>query len=353
MTAIAIEADVSLEAPLGESRQRQRWLVSGGALLSYVGMNVALWLSNCRVNSSPFGGGCTATRAQALHHVLELTPPFLAVACLSIVMARALGRWWAPLPVLLFVVMAGALGDWSWTEQPLGVMAPSAGARPPVVLAQAALLMAPGLALGRRLPRLRLDPADAAALSALGGVALVLIHTTNSLSVETTNASVLPVAALVFALGAVLSGHRDAQRWIGAGALTVALSADWLGPWLGGSKPVISMSIPAQCLVVLLLASAWRPVADVLRRLETRQAGLLIAVNVLNIADALATEYGLRSGAVAEANPVIRLIGLPAKVCGVAVVSYVVWRSWPRLLLLPLVALTIVAMWHLQGYATA
>lgn len=78
---------------------------------------------------------------------------------------------------------------------------------------------------------------------------------------------------------------------------------------------------------------------------------LLLAVNLLNVADAALTVLWIEMGIAVEANPVVDLIGFPAKVVGVAIGSYVVYRLRPRWLLVPIAALALVCVYHVAGAA--
>ena len=74
-----------------------------------------------------------------------------------------------------------------------------------------------------------------------------------------------------------------------------------------------------------------------------------LVLNVLNILDALLTWYVLRRGLAIEGNPVIGVIGLPGKIVLVAIAGCIVAHLMPRSLIVPIVALGLVALWTLTG----
>jgi hypothetical protein len=98
-----------------------------------------------------------------------------------------------------------------------------------------------------------------------------------------------------------------------------------------------------------LLASGWQPLAWVLRRFQERPLRLVIAVNLLNVVDAVMTTLAVRSGGALEANPLIRFGGLPAKVVLVGVLTWLLYRRRPDSLVWPAAALLWVACYHVSG----
>ncbi len=79
--------------------------------------------------------------------------------------------------------------------------------------------------------------------------------------------------------------------------------------------------------------------------------GLLIALNVLNLLDAITTSIVLGLGVAKEANPVISAIGLDGKVLIVCLLSLAVWRLRPRALIVPVVFYAAVVTYTLSGLA--
>ena len=94
------------------------------------------------------------------------------------------------------------------------------------------------------------------------------------------------------------------------------------------------------------------PTRDRVALLQPLQGEALLAylvLSVLNILDALLTWYVLRRGLAVEGNQVIGVIGLPGKIALVAIAGWIVAHLMPRLLIVPIVALGLVALWSLSG----
>jgi hypothetical protein len=104
-------------------------------------------------------------------------------------------------------------------------------------------------------------------------------------------------------------------------------------------------------VAIALLASAWQPVASVLRRSRDRPLSLALAVNVLNVADAVLTATAVRGGYGVEANPFVRFGGLPGKVLLVGILTWLLYRRQAKALLWPAAALLLVLCYHVAGIA--
>ncbi|QBI21171.1 hypothetical protein ER308_17405 [Egibacter rhizosphaerae] len=81
----------------------------------------------------------------------------------------------------------------------------------------------------------------------------------------------------------------------------------------------------------------------------TSPLGLLVLCNVLNVLDAGLTILWIDMDVAVEGNPIVDTIGFPAKVVGVAIGSWIVYRVRPRVLWLPIVVLAAVNAYHLLG----
>ena len=96
------------------------------------------------------------------------------------------------------------------------------------------------------------------------------------------------------------------------------------------------------------------PLARVLGRLRTTPLSTLVLLNVLNVADAVLTWIAVDANQAVEANPVVRMLGLPAKVMLVGAISLVLYRRRPRALAWTLPVFIGVLAWHVAGtYLTA
>jgi hypothetical protein len=103
-------------------------------------------------------------------------------------------------------------------------------------------------------------------------------------------------------------------------------------------------------LAVPVVGAAWLPTARALARLRTAPVASLIAVNALNIADALLTRFALEREGAVESNPLVRLISLPGKVLLVAALSWALWRQRPKTLPWLVLAFLAVLVWHVAGF---
>jgi hypothetical protein len=102
-------------------------------------------------------------------------------------------------------------------------------------------------------------------------------------------------------------------------------------------------------VAVGLIASAWQPLAWAIRKLQERPLRLVLAVNALNVVDAVMTFLAVRSGGAFEANPVVRFAGLPAKIVLVGLLTWMLYRRKPSALVWPFAALLWVAGYHVAG----
>jgi hypothetical protein len=225
-------------------------------------------------------------------------------------------------------------------------------------LADLALVLVPGWAVGRTVrPRRWPGPTDGAAVAAilvaLGGVAILgwaIAVTQSYLDLRT----IVPIGALGLALGVA----RPWWPWIHV--LFAAYVAGLFGLvadlliWPDPNYP-LAFALPHAfeetwpIAAVGLIASAWQPLAWAIRKLQERPFRLAVAVNVLNLVDAVMTLLAVRSGGAYESNPVVRLVGLPAKIILVGLLTWLLFRRKPSALVWPFAALLWVAGYHVAG----
>jgi hypothetical protein len=225
-------------------------------------------------------------------------------------------------------------------------------------LVDLALVLIPGWvvavrARARRWPE-RTDPPAIAAL--LATVALVAMA---AWTISVIQASVdLRAVAAVGAFGIVIGAARPWWPWLHvlfatlvAGAL-VSFVGSVLLPYPGFSL-LEAWRYEAErawpIVVIGLLASGWQPLAWALRRMQERPLQLVVAVNLLNVVDAVMTTLAVRAGGAVEANPVVRFGGLPTKVILVGVLTWLLYRRRPASLVWPAAALLWVACYHVGG----
>jgi len=103
-------------------------------------------------------------------------------------------------------------------------------------------------------------------------------------------------------------------------------------------------------LATPLIAAGWRPLASAIVWLAEECRVALVLVNLLNVSDALLTRYAMRTEGAVESNPVVRAIGMPAKILVVGLLSVMLFRLRPRALTWLVVAFSGVLIWHLAGF---
>ena len=225
-------------------------------------------------------------------------------------------------------------------------------------LVDLALVLAPGWIVGRRVPSRRWPgPVDAAAVASILTCAAAVATALWAISVIEWGADERAVVTTA-ALGLVLGVARPWWPWLhvlfaasAAGFVSLMLSlviwpepgyafADAVPYALGKLWPIVAVG---------LIASAWQPLAWAIRKLQERPLRLVIAVNVLNVVDAVMTFLAVRSGGAFEANPVVRSAGLPAKIVLVGLLTWLLYRRKPSALVWPFAALLWVAGYHVAG----
>ena len=247
--------------------------------------------------------------------------------------------WWPPLGT--------PTASAAWVVRPrLGVAVEGA-----VVLASA-LLAARAATLRRGAPQ----PSVLWQISALALVLFTLFvytHVRGIAGSEDLDRSV-DVAQLVwfFWLGAI-AGRRGAR--LGAVVLVApfALTADLIRLFLPVPFSLEGLLTPAVPYLAATSAGLlWMPLARWLGALQVRSPrSLLKMVLLLNLADVLLTWMLIRITGAVEANPIVRVIGLPAKLALVSLAALVVARVRPKALVWPVIVMLAVTVWHLGGLA--
>lgn len=195
----------------------------------------------------------------------------------------------------------------------------------------------------------RPGPDTGAAIAAIGlTVALLLLA---CWAIGGFLAWTAPLVALgpPFLFGGLL-GSRPRWAWalVVAPLLTVSATPGTDTLW----NPLSTLPRPGLAAVLVgaaVLGASWEPLARLLGRLERAPLASLVALNALNVADALLTRYALRSEGAVESNPVVRLIGVPGKLVAVALLGWLLYRTRPRALVWPVVAFAVVIAWQLAG----
>ena len=143
--------------------------------------------------------------------------------------------------------------------------------------------------------------------------------------------------------------------WGQVPAVPVVVQIDWFSVAYPSSSPVLQTLFATLPFVgVTALGVAPGPLARVVGRLRTTPLSTLVLLNVLNVADAVLTWIAVDANQAVEANPVVRMLGLPAKVMLVGAISLVLYRRRPRALAWTLPVFVGVLAWHVAGaYLTA
>jgi hypothetical protein len=198
-------------------------------------------------------------------------------------------------------------------------------------------------------------PITTVAAFTLSAFVLVLTMLALAMSVDSLYPwAQVPAMVPLFLFGALLGARRPTLLWTAA-AVPLLIQVDWFSLIHPGSPPLLPTLLSAVPFVIVVgLGLAPRPAARALERLRESPLSALILLNVLNVADAVLTWAALDTRQASEANPVVRMLGLPAKVMLVAAISLVLYRRQPRALAWTALVFIGVIAWHVAGvYFTA
>jgi hypothetical protein len=352
--------------PRPADRRLAVWYVLVACFGGFLGLQVVLAMRQARIETmwSGFGPGIS----------WRVWPSVAAFAAASMagLMAVSAGRrrsWMVPALLVITVPIVSGTGPLPRAPAPLGagwVGTPtlwttiSPGMLWTGALVDPLLVLAPAAVLAIRRPRgpgpsavaSRGSVAAAVALSSFG---LALLANVLSTGGGGSGWSRLWPLVPTFAAGALAGGRRPWRTWwpLAVAAVGGLFASGVVGSLLAPPRvPTLSDLVGLSWLVLAAaIGWAWDPLAVGLDRLGGSAIGLLVAVNVLNLADAALTVAAVGSGEAVETNPVVRLIGLPAKVVLVGAVSWLLFRRRPKALAVPLVVLLGVLGYHLAGLA--
>jgi hypothetical protein len=202
----------------------------------------------------------------------------------------------------------------------------------------------------------RVTPADAVGLASSVFLFWLVLHTwelretLQSVGASTTGTDV--VAFLPFFLLGVVLARGSRWRFLALAGAPVLWSTQWVPGLLVGDHNAPTMNDAHQAfpfVAVVVAGALWRPIASMVDRETTNTWALVVALNVLNLADVLFTSVAVHSGQAVEANPFAAWIGPGVKLAGVGVASALLARFRPRALAWLVVVFAALMAWHLSG----
>lgn len=198
----------------------------------------------------------------------------------------------------------------------------------------------------------RVDTPVAAGLAITGMATLILLYVSSVLSTGPLDVATTAATACVAVLLMLAERGTFAQRLV-AGIMASGLATYLAGVAASGITSVYWNAIPELASLALVPATIGLApsVGERVFLAANRPLVLLLAVNVLNVTDAVLTAVGQSRGVIQEANPLISRVGLLPKLILVPVVSWAMYRLRPRWLLVPAILLADVVMYHVAGLA--
>lgn len=136
------------------------------------------------------------------------------------------------------------------------------------------------------------------------------------------------------------TGLRIAIAGFGAAIAAVGLAS-------AGSPLAV---IPGGVLLAVAVTPLWGPVMLGVAEVLERPIQIVVALNLLNVVDILASDAAIRAGEAAELNPLVGTVGSAGKVAIVLACSLVLYRIRPRALVWPLAAFFALTVYHLTGW---
>jgi hypothetical protein len=94
----------------------------------------------------------------------------------------------------------------------------------------------------------------------------------------------------------------------------------------------------------------WWGVLNGIAEVRDKPLALLVALNVLNVVDIVASDAAIRAGEATELNPFVGATGSRVKVALVLVCSVLPYRVRPRALIWPTMAFVALTAYHLTGW---
>jgi hypothetical protein len=267
---------------------------------------------------------------------------------------QALGAGWMPPP-------GTPIGSPEWWAQPWAGALVDYGLAllPAAVIAARAAAASPARdggfpAVAGRVRAIRVRPEAVAAL-ALCCIFVWLAVTSSTEAIDPTQPwSAATTLLPPFLFGLLLGTRRPGLLWAAVAVpfLFQVDASSFIWPSVQGTTSAVLTALP--CVVMCAVGVAYLPMARAFERLRDAPLAAVVLLNVLNVADAVLTWIAVRSHQAVEANPVVRLLGLPAKVLIVALISVFLYRLRPRAIVWGVAVMVAVIAWHVAGlYLTA
>jgi hypothetical protein len=327
----------------------RRWTWVIGALAAVVGTRY--WIDSVQVRDQVEWMRAAGNQYAASFH-FGYHVPLLATVVVPAVIGGVLAwrgcRWWSLLPIVVWVVVPVGIGGlgfdrwsplvWWWTRgtaEP-GVLSMRGLTDHVLALGLAGLpvaaLIAGPFSQRRARTRVRWEMALVGAL-----LFALYLWVDYGIHAGLTN-SMYPWVAMVFVFGFQYGRPRP-----GLGVVlgvVAAVMVPYMASPLAGSVTLI---------VAGLIGSGVAALSPFFDGDRDRSVSLLVGLNVLNVFDAVLTVFLVSTDAVAEANPVIAVIGMPGKTVLVGVASYALHRLRPRVMPHLVASLALIIAYQLAG----
>lgn len=373
VAAAGFEAGISsnsevVEADLTRARNPHRvvWYTLVGATAAFAGLQHVLVDLNNQLEKARFGESFVGFSeeisiarflvftlgalliAAAGRHLLFVVPLVCAVWIPAVVGTEA--DLFPPGPSPLGLGWAIRLGEYS---------PPSAGLLWLGTVIDSSLVLAPAAVFTWRTRRRPIEHTYPAALQLAAvafSVLVFVLHVHTRVMGEAaplSTPSEIARLAPFFVMG-LLAVRRPWWPWA-VPLLALAGQAHFLVPMLHARQlpPIGDLQWLWQSVIAAGIGSAWPLTVRVLSAAPRRPVALALAVNALNIADAVLTVGAVRTGEAVEANPVVDALGMPFKILLVAACTVWLNRRRPNALVWPFLGLSGVFAWHLTGLALA
>ena len=138
---------------------------------------------------------------------------------------------------------------------------------------------------------------------------------------------------------------RAAARF-GIAALGLCMAA--VGLASGGSWLAVAPGVTLFAAAVI--NPAWRAIVLGIAEMLERPIGLVVASNLLNVLDIVASDAAIHAGQANELNPFVGRTGSGVKVVLVLGCSLLLYRVRPRALLWPVLAFVMLSAYHMTGW---